>query len=208
MKYPPLMAVLVIGLVVGFAWSLLDNSTQDSPLYHLRVASYPSTFISQIDVVLTAPSEVRLTWVGPDAKSQPAGPFKASVGSGCGTNDCNDEIESNCLNSECTPKGTHYVEQMMDNLKRSPACRFATFINRKRAIALHSHTSVPDHPSSNGCIRLEIYPAQLIHNNSVVKKTKVVVEGTWKAPATEKIRVATTTEIEPASKSEIQSNNH
>ena len=175
---------LAAGAVLGFmVWQTLAMRHVIAPIWNsVRVDDYPNTYISQIAVDVTNPSQVRLTWTGPSADRQDHGPFRASVGRGCGTNNCDDPVESNCLNSQCTPKGTRVVEMVMDNLKNHPACRFATVIDRKRAIALHSHHEVPNYPSSSGCIRLESYAAKLIHDNCIVNKTLVNVHGKWSLP--------------------------
>jgi hypothetical protein len=46
----------------------------------------------------------------------------------------------------------------------------------------HKPLNVPDHPASMGCVRLNEHAAQLIHNNSLVGRTRVIVDGTWTPP--------------------------
>lgn len=148
----------------------------------LRVDDYPETYISSIHVDLTSPEHgVRLKWSGPDAAGQDSGPFHSSPGVGMG-GDCNNYEESRRLDSCCTPKGEWQVEGFNDYLRSVPECKHATWIHIPRQIALHSHTDVPAYPASHGCIRLEAFPAQLIHNNSIAAKTTVIVDGIWTQP--------------------------
>jgi hypothetical protein len=53
-----------------------------------------------------------------------------------------------------------------------------------REIAFHSHSTVPEYAASHGCVRLSEHAAQLIHNNSVVGSTEVIVDGVWTPPPT------------------------
>jgi L,D-transpeptidase catalytic domain len=156
---------------------LYADGAADTPL---RNADFPSTYISHIEVDLTSPYHyVRLTWTGPQAARQKIGPFHSSPGAGTGSNDCDDMDECNRENSNCTPKGEFTVEAFSDYMNSYPHCRFVTWFLTSRAIALHSHPSVPSYPASHGCVRLDEHAAQLIHNNSLVGKTKVTVDGTW-----------------------------
>jgi L,D-transpeptidase-like protein len=146
----------------------------------LRSADFPSTYISHIDVDLTSPHHyVRLTWTGPLASRQETGPFHSSPGAGLGNNDCDDMEECNREDSNCTPKGEFTVEAFSDYMKSYPHCQYVTWFLASRGIALHSHPQVPNYPASHGCVRLDEHAAQLIHNNSLIGKTKVTVGGTW-----------------------------
>lgn len=146
----------------------------------LRNADFPNTYISRIDVDLTSPTQyVRLTWTGPQAGRQTTGPFHSSTGAGTGRNDCNDVRESNRVDSNCTPKGEFSVEAFSDYMRSYPNCHFVTWFWASRGIAFHSHAQVPNYPASHGCVRLSERAAQLIHNNSLMGKTKVVVDGLW-----------------------------
>lgn len=147
---------------------------------------YPKTYISRIHLDLTSPnSYVTLTWAGPKADRQDAGPFHSSVGEGWGMNDCNDPVESNALDSRCTPKGLRHVEGFADQMG-GPQYRYVTWIDFRRAVAFHSHPSVPDYPASQGCVRLEPYAARLIHDNSIEGVTEILIDGTWANPQTSK----------------------
>lgn len=149
----------------------------------LRNADFPQTFISSIRVDLTSPNHwVRVSWSGPQADGQETGLFRSSPGAGLGDNDCNDMAESNRGGSRCTPKGRHMVEGFGDFLPSIPACEFVTWIHSSREIALHSHSLVPDHPASSGCVRMEEPAAQLIHNNARAGVTEVIVDGMWTSP--------------------------
>jgi L,D-transpeptidase catalytic domain len=150
----------------------------------LRNPGFPNTFISSIHVDLTSPNHwLRLSWSGPQASHPEAGPFHSSPGGGLGTNDCNDISESNRGGSKCTPKGTRRVEGFSDTMSTVRNCKFVTWFHSSREIALHSYPYVPRYPASSGCIRLSEHAAQLIHNNSLVGKTEVIVDGTWTNPA-------------------------
>lgn len=175
-----LISIGAVSSLVTLAWQVVPF--EGFPDRGLRVETYPTTFISSIELDLTNPPRVRLTWAGPEAAKQPKGPFRASPGRGWGTNDCNDVIESNCLNSRCTPKGFRTVEGLREHLKDHPECRYSTVIDSDRGISFHSHIDVPDYPSSAGCIRMTPYAAQLIYDNCCVGVTEVVVDGEWALP--------------------------
>lgn len=148
--------------------------------YDLRNADYPNTYIAEINLDLASPDHrVTLKWAGPQAKQQETGPFRSCPGAGLGHNDCNDEAESRRNGSNCTPKGERLVEGFRDYLRDSPSCHYVTWFDKERAIGFHSHWSLPRFPASHGCVRMEEHPAQLIHNNSIEGKTKVVVAGAW-----------------------------
>ncbi len=149
----------------------------------LRNSDYPNTFISAIQVDLTSPNHwVRLSWTGPQAASQPTGPYHSSPGRGTGTNNCDDAVESNRDGSNCTPKGVKTVEGFSDFLPSHPACKFVTWFQRAREIAFHSHSDVPNYPASHGCVRLDVATAQLIHDNAKSGSTTVSVTGVWTRP--------------------------
>lgn len=148
-----------------------------------RNSNFPNTYISRIHLDLTSPdSYVTVTWNGPKSAAQNIGPFHSSPGTGWGTNDCNDPIESNCPGSLCTPKGTRRVEGFADYLKDHPESRYVTYIDVQRQIGFHSSASVPAYPASQGCVRLEPFAARLIHDNSIAGVTKIVIDGAWTNP--------------------------
>jgi hypothetical protein len=158
--------------------TLEQTATTDTSL---RNEDYPRTYISSIRVDLTSPNHwVRLTWSGPDAASQETGPFHSSPGRGLGTNDCDDEAESNRVDSNCTPKGTMRVQGFSNTMPTYSHCRFVTWFLIPRGIAFHSYPSVPNYPASHGCVRLNEHAAQLIHNNSKIGETEVIVGGRWR----------------------------
>ena len=183
-----LLALSVLALVLQFVGPLVWSSfiyplIADEEKYALRNADFPDTYISLIHLDLTSPHhDVTLSWTGHQAAKQDLGPFRSSPGSGLGYNDCNDPVESNCFGSECTPKGERTVEGFADAFDKLPVCKYLTFVDRQRAISFHSHPKVPDYPASQGCIRLDSYAAQLIHNNSIVGVTRVLVDGEWTNP--------------------------
>jgi hypothetical protein len=148
--------------------------------YDLRNKDFPETHIKSIHLDLTSPEHsVHLKWAGPHADALETGPFHTCPGAGLGSNDCNDEAESQRNGSNCTPKGERLVEGFRDSLRDSPSCHYVTWFDKERAIGFHSHHSLPKYPASHGCVRMQEHPAQLIHNNSVEGKTKVIVTGTW-----------------------------
>lgn len=163
-------------------WSEYGGGREESQA-SLRSAGYPQTYIARIHLDLTAPNHwVRLTWAGPLAAQQDAGPYRSSPGAGWGDNDCNDPVESNCPDSRCTPKGLRKVEDLRDHMADNAQLRFVTVIDQRRAIAFHSHPVVPPFAASKGCVRLESYAAQLIHDNSKVGITEILIDGTWSEP--------------------------
>jgi lipoprotein-anchoring transpeptidase ErfK/SrfK len=146
----------------------------------LRNVDFPRTYISKIHVDLTGPNQwVTLEWSGPNARLQPTTRYHSSPGRGLGNNNCDDEAESHRPDSNCTPKGTMHVQAFSNTMVTSPACRYVTWFDTKRGIALHYYPIVPNYPASHGCIRLDEYAAQLIHNNSKIGETEVVIDGKW-----------------------------
>jgi L,D-transpeptidase catalytic domain len=149
----------------------------------LRNSSFPDTFISEIHIDLTSPLHgVTLAWEGRYASEQPAGPFPSSPGEGTGENDCNDAEESCRNRSNCTPKGEWVVQSFSDHMSSAKVFKFVTWFNTNREIGLHSYPEITNYPDSHGCVRLSEHDAQLIHNNSIAGRTKVVVAGTWTTP--------------------------
>lgn len=152
----------------------------------LRKVDYPSVFIAEIHLDLTSPNHyVTLTWSGSKADGCETGPFRSSPGKGLGGNNCDDITESNRSGSNCTPKGSMLVEGIDDELPTASNCRFVTWFQMARSVAFHAHSSVPAYPVSHGCVRLETHAAQLIHDNVIVGKTVVVVDGKWTPPPVE-----------------------
>jgi hypothetical protein len=157
----------------------LDQTATSST--SLRNAGFPRTYIRSIRVDLTSPNHwVRLNWTGPDAASQERGPFHSSPGRGLGNNDCDDVDESNRDGSNCTPKGTFTVQGCSDSMPSYTHCRFVTWFQVARGVAFHYYPNVPNYPASHGCVRLNAHAAQLIHNNSKIGSTEVVVDGKWR----------------------------
>jgi lipoprotein-anchoring transpeptidase ErfK/SrfK len=146
----------------------------------LRNIDFPRTYISKIHVDLTSPNHwVSLTWSGPNARLQVTTQYHSSPGRGLGYNNCDDVAESNRTDSNCTPKGTMHVEAFSNSMVGSPECRYVTWFDTKRGIALHYYPFVPNYPASHGCVRLDEYAAQLIHNNSKIGETEVIIDGKW-----------------------------
>ncbi|MEX2307108.1 MAG: L,D-transpeptidase [Pirellulales bacterium] len=165
-----------------FARMPVSRNGTDSSLCN---ADFPNTYIRSIHIDLTGPDHwVRLAWSGPKAIEQETGPFHSSPGAGLGDNDCDDVVESNRDGSNCTPKGRMLVEGFSDHIPSYPSCKFVTWFQRLRTIGFHSHWEIPAYPASHGCVRLSEHAAQLIHNNAIIGKTEVIVDGTWTRPPT------------------------
>jgi hypothetical protein len=149
-----------------------------------RNPDFPATHIAVVQVDVTAPSNsVHLVWSGPLACQAPIGPWRSSVGRGSPGMDCNDVVDSNTLDSYCTPKGVFPVAGFDDRLNCAPACCYVSWvIHEPRYIAIHSHTEIPFQPASHGCIRVPLELAKLIHNNSLAGVTLVHIYGTWTRP--------------------------
>ncbi len=155
-------------------------STSEIQAYETRVQDYPSTYIQIVRVDLTSPNHwVTLEWAGPLAAKQETGPFRSCPGLGLGNNDCNEKIESNRPGSNCTPKGHHVIEGFNKKLPSAPEARYVSWIDQSRAVAIHSSSKVRNYPDSAGCVRMASHPAQLIYDNSIVRKTVVEIGGRW-----------------------------
>jgi hypothetical protein len=180
------LEIAAVLATLNLAWSVYGLATALEPgeVRSLRVRDYPRTAIARIHLDLTSPDHsVTLTWRGPAGSQQSIGPFRSSPGTGWGTNDCNDPVESNCPDSRCTPKGLRHVEGFMDHLADALACRYVTLIDARRRIGFHSHPGqLAPYPSSQGCVRLEPWAARLIHDNAVAGETEILVDGTWTPP--------------------------
>jgi hypothetical protein len=179
------LELAIIVCVGHLAWTIYAaaSALQPGEVRSQRNSDFPTTYISRIHLDLTSPnSYVTLTWAGPKSERQIIGPFHSSIGAGWGTNDCNGQVESNCPDSRCTPKGLRAVEGFMDFLSDHPESKYVTLIDARRRIGFHSSSSIPLHPASQGCVRLDPYAARLIHDNSIENVTEVLIEGTWTNP--------------------------
>ena len=154
------------------------------PSHPFRNDDFPQTYIQQILVSLDDPDHsLTLTWTGPNADSQNAGPFRTSPGAGLQGLNCNDDATSRRSGSKCTPKGTRAVEGFQRRLNSDSRATYVTWFMQSRGIALHYFPSVPQYAASHGCVRLELEDlARLIQDNSLVGDTQVVVSGTWTKP--------------------------
>jgi len=150
----------------------------------LRNDDFPRTFIQEISVSLDDPDHsLTLTWTGPNADSQEAGPFRTSPGAGLRGLNCDDEPTSRRSGSKCTPKGTYPVQGFQRRLNSDSRATCVTWFMQRRGIALHYFPIVPEYAASHGCVRLESeHLARLIQDNSLVDETQVVVSGTWTKP--------------------------
>jgi L,D-transpeptidase catalytic domain len=162
--------------VAGVARTLTDHSLQND--------DFPQTYIQEISVSLNDPNHwLTLTWTGSKANFHETGPFKTAPGAGLKGFDCDDDATSRRSGSKCTPKGTYAVQGFAQRLNSDSRATFVTWFMQSRGIALHYFPIVPDYAASHGCVRIEsVHVAQLIHDNSVVGKTQVVVSGTWVKP--------------------------
>ncbi len=149
----------------------------------MRHPGFPETYVSDVYVDLTSPHHhAWVEWTGPGAEAGPRGPWSSVSGTGRPGLDCNDPAVSNTTDTYCTPKGHFAVAGFADQLLGTPSCHYVTWVHFPRAIALHSHWELPDHPASHGCVRLPREAAKLIHNNSRAGLTHVHIDGTWTAP--------------------------
>jgi hypothetical protein len=143
-----------------------------------------STYIKEISVSLDDPDHwLTLTWTGPNADSQEAGPFRTSPGAGLRGLNCDEEATSRRSGSKCTPKGTYPVQGFQRRLNSDSRATYVTWFMQRRGIALHYFPNVPEYAASHGCVRIESENvARLIQKNSRVDETQVVVSGTWTKP--------------------------
>jgi len=146
-----------------------------------RNPDFPRTHIALITLDVTSPHhQIRLYWSGPLAAKAPHGPWRSCPGRGKNGANCDDMIESNQVDSFCTPKGTFRIAGFSDHLERAFSCYYATWvIHEPRYIAMHTHGDIAYTPRSEGCIRLESDIAKLIHNNSLAGTTLIHVSGRW-----------------------------
>ena len=151
----------------------------------LRNDDFPQTYIQKISV---SPNDsdhwLTLTWTGPKSDGQETGLFRTMTGAGLKGLNCDDEATSRRSGSKCTPKGTYSAQGFQQRLNSDSRATFVTWFMQSRSIALHYFPIVPTHAASHGCVRIEsVHVAQLIHDNSLVDNTQVVVSGTWAKPA-------------------------
>ena len=109
-------------------------------------------------------------------------------GRGLGNNNCDDPAESCRVNSNCTPKGTMHVQAFSNTMVTSPECRYVTWFDTKRGIALHYYPYVPNYPASHGCVRLDdvrrpAYPQQFQDRRDRSR----VVDGKWTFAANKRV---------------------
>jgi hypothetical protein len=163
----------------------LATQPQASAAYPFRNDDFPQTYIQEISVSLDDPDHpLILTWAGPQADSQQTGPFRTSPGAGLRGLNCDDDATSRQSGSKCTPKGTYSVQGFQHQLNSDSRATYVTFFMQSRGIGLHYFPIVPLYAASHGCVRIEsVDVARLIHDNSLVGGTQVVVSGTWTKPA-------------------------
>ncbi|MEM6359200.1 MAG: DUF4157 domain-containing protein [Bacteroidota bacterium] len=154
------------------------------------VDGFPATYIEHIDVNVTNPCRVTLRWTGPDASSQPTGPFHATIGNGAGRNNCDNTADSNVSGSNCTPKGDFTIERQACSLGAFPDAKNASYFQSARGIAFHYWPNRPNCPASHGCVRMSMEHSELIWDNCINERTAkghgkpattVHVGGTWSA---------------------------
>src|SRR6476659_6670054 len=120
-----------------------------------RNSDFPNTYITEILVRLEDPDHpVTLTWAGPNASAQKAGPFRSSPGAGLRGLNCDELATSKRSGSTCTPKGTFTVTGFASRLNSHPEATDVTWFVPARGIALHYYPSVPKYAASHGCVRL------------------------------------------------------
>jgi Domain of unknown function (DUF4157)/L,D-transpeptidase catalytic domain len=157
------------------------------------VSDFPNTYIRHIDVNISNPCSVTLTWIGSGASSQSAGPFHGTIGNGNrGRNNCNDTTVSNTSGTNCTPKGNFTIERQACHLGGYDEAKNASYFQESRGIAFHYWASRPDCPASHGCVRMNSDDSALIYDNVISERTAdthghpattVTVDGTWETCA-------------------------
>jgi hypothetical protein len=174
-----------LGAIDTAVHTLEANSANPAPVSSAaspaRFADFPTTYINQVDVDLTAQA-IRLTWAGPTASSRPVGPYSCSTGvgiNGTNCNNCDDVTVSNSTGTNCTPKGSFTITGHASSLPSYPEALFVSFFVPARGVAFHYYPNVPSSPASHGCVRLHLYPAILLFNNVRTSITAVNVSGTW-----------------------------
>ena len=162
----------------------LASQLQALAAHPLRNDDFPQTYIEKISVRLDDPDHLlTLTWSGPKSDGQETGPFRTSPGAGLKGLNCDDDATSKRSGSKCTPKGTYPVQGFQQRLNSDSRATFVTWFVQSRGIALHYFPIVPTSAASHGCVRIEsVRVAQLIHDNSLIGNTQVVVSGTWTKP--------------------------
>lgn len=162
----------------------LASQPQTLATHPLRNDDFPQTYIQEISVNLDDPDHwLTLTWTGPNSDTQETGPFRTSPGAGLRGLNCDDDATSRRSGSKCTPKGPYPVQGFQRRLNSDSRATFVTWFMQRRGIALHYFPIVPTYAASHGCVRIEsVHVAQLIHDNSRVDETQVVVSGTWTKP--------------------------
>jgi hypothetical protein len=165
-------------------WKALASQPRTFAAHSLRNDDFPQTYIEKISVSLDDPDHwLTLTWTGPKSDSQETGPFRTTPGAGLKGLNCNEDATSRRSGSKCTPKGTYPVQGFQQRLNSDSRATFVTLFMQNRGSALHYFPIVPTYAASHGCVRIEsVHVAQLIHDNSLVANTQVVVSGTWTKP--------------------------
>ena len=142
---------------------------------------YPKTYITKIDIDLSS-FKLALTWKNPTGLSSLPSSYRIAPGAGkCGVN-CNKGSESRKSGTLCTPKGGPFPVKQKSrcSLGSTSWAKYPTFFQRS-GIAIHGNSSKAALGSSksHGCVRVDSKNAAIIQGNSVVKKTKISVSGTW-----------------------------
>ncbi len=180
---PPLEAPTLTNGFMHVPGYAIGDGAQAGPGFDLamRNPDFPRTYIEAVYINLSDPAGgIHVKWAGPEAANCPTGPWRETPGRGLPDKNCDDVDDSNSRDSLCTPKGTFPVAGFADHLKLTPICLYPTWVVwSPRFVAIHSHTDLPDHPASAGCIRAPYEAAKLIHNNSIVGVTLVNITGTW-----------------------------
>ncbi|MEA5597310.1 L,D-transpeptidase family protein [Rivularia sp. UHCC 0363] len=136
------------------------------------------TYISKVNVDLWK-QEVTLVWTGSDAAAQQKGPFHCTPGAGISGVNCDDVATSKRSGTDCTPKGEFSVIGHDRFFSKYPEAEWVTrFQDPSRGIALHYYPTVPEFPSSHGCVRIaNKEAAKRIYDNTKVGKSIVSVNG-------------------------------
>ena len=136
----------------GQTWQALlqAGSAGSDPSHPFRNDDFPQTYIQQISVSLDDPDHsLTLTWTGPKADSQEAGPFRTSPGAGLKGLNCDDDATSRRSVQNVLRKERVQWKASNEGLTANLVLRTCTWFMQSRGIALHYFPSVPESAASS-----------------------------------------------------------
>jgi len=174
----------------GFSVGLRGSAPND-----LIMRSPDDSYVSQINVDLNSPQNIKLDWHGtpPD---ETRSTFRCSTGKGYGDPDdppgicnrpcCNPGAnpcespydQKKARGSCCTPIGDFAIQSKeKEHAVEGGTIPFWMYFYSTRGIALHEYRPVDGTPLSHGCVRLDSANAEMLFKHSRVGDTKVKVSG-------------------------------